>query len=187
MLSQIARIYQNGVSKYPYLAQGIQTAVLMSTGDIIAQKVVEKKASIDYKRNGNFLLIGFVGGLGLRKWYGFLSNSIKGNNKAIIAVKKVGVDQLVFAPIFIGVFISAVGMLQGSKPNEIKKKLEREYPDILKANYKIWPAVQLINFAFVPLNYQVVLVQVIAILWNTYISFKTNENTSPNGDYNARL
>ncbi|KAG5682292.1 hypothetical protein PVAND_011652 [Polypedilum vanderplanki] len=56
MLSQIARIYQNGVSKYPYLAQGIQTAALISTGDIIAQKVVQKKASIDYKRYCNFIV-----------------------------------------------------------------------------------------------------------------------------------
>lgn len=48
------------------------------------------------------------------------------------------VDQLVFAPAFIGVLIGSIGLLQGNKPTDVKKKLEREFPDILKANYKLW-------------------------------------------------
>lgn len=64
--------------------------------------------------------------------------------------------------------------MQGNKPSEVRKKLEREYPEILVANYKLWPAIQLLNFYFVPLNYQVVLVQIIAVMWNTYICFKTS-------------
>lgn len=120
-------------------------------------------------------MIGFAGGLGLRKWYGVLNNTFsKSSNKTANAIKKMAMDQIVFAPIFIGVLISAIGSLQGNTPAQIKGKLEREYPDILRNNYKLWPAVQLINFTFVPLNYQVLLVQIVAVLWNTYISFATN-------------
>ena len=41
-------------------------------------------------RSSNFLLIGFVGGLGLRKWYGALNTTFnKSANKSINAVQKV--------------------------------------------------------------------------------------------------
>jgi hypothetical protein len=48
------------------------------------------------------------------------------------------VDQLLFAPVFIGVLIGSIGLLQGNKPNDVRKKLQREFPEILTANYKLW-------------------------------------------------
>ncbi|XP_070500048.1 mitochondrial inner membrane protein Mpv17 [Chironomus tepperi] len=182
LFCRIGRTYQRNVAKYPYTFQGVQSSILMATGDYIAQKFVENKKELDYKRSANFLLIGFCGGLGLRKWYGALNSTFQGSNKTVCTIKKVAVDQLVFAPVFIGTLISSIGLLQGKKPIEIKTKLEAEFADILKANYKLWPAVQLMNFAFVPLNYQVVVVQIVAVLWNTYVSFKTNNSSTTNID-----
>jgi hypothetical protein len=46
----LLRGYQRGVTKFPYIAQGLQSSVLMATGDAIAQICVEKKSQLDYKR-----------------------------------------------------------------------------------------------------------------------------------------
>lgn len=38
------------------------------------------------------------------------------------------------------------------------------------ANYKLWPAVQCVNFCLIPLNYQLLFVNVIAIGWTAFLS-----------------
>ena len=51
---------------------------------------------------------------------------------------KVGVDQLVFAPIFLVTFISTMGTLNGETMDKIKKKLEQDYFNVLTTNWKVW-------------------------------------------------
>ncbi len=53
------------------------------------------------------------------------------------AVTKVCMDQLLFAPIFQGTFITSLGVLQGKDRKAINDKLRREYKDVLFANWKV--------------------------------------------------
>lgn len=92
------------------------------------------------------------------------------------AVKKVAADQLIFAPGFLVIFITALTLLNGGNMRTIKNKLDLEYTDIILTNWTIWPAVQTINFYFMPLKYQVLLVQSVAVFWNTYLSWKTQRD-----------
>ena len=96
------RIYQRLLTSYPILMQSVQSGLLMGTGDVIAQKYVEKKYDLDLVRTIKFGSIGFfIGGPGLRAWYGILDKAVKGKTKSIVTLKKVGLDQIVFAPIFL--------------------------------------------------------------------------------------
>ena len=42
------------------------------------------------------------------------------------------------------------------------------------ADWVVWPPLQLVNFTFVPVRYQVLYVNVCNLLWNTFLSFMAN-------------
>ncbi|XP_063979543.1 protein Mpv17 [Diachasmimorpha longicaudata] len=177
-MSGLLNLYRNLLRKYPLRMQAIQAGALMALGDQIAQNFVEKRKfqDVDYIRTAKFYAIGFcIGGPATYTWYGILDKYI-GSKGGVVAMKKVACDQLFFAPCFIGVLLSSVGFMQGNDINSIREKLREEYLEILRNNYKVWPMVQMVNFAFVPLQYQVLVVQSVAVLWNSYVSYRTNRD-----------
>lgn len=108
-------------------------------------------------------------------WYGVL-NKYVGSSGKVTVLKKVFLDQCVFAPTFVCTFLITVGITQSKNWDRIKQDIGFNYSDILITNYYIWPWVQILNFYYVPLQYQVLLVQMVALFWNTYLAWKTNKN-----------
>lgn len=63
-MTTIWRVYQKTLVKYPILIQAAQSGVLMGTGDLIAQSIVEKKPfeNINWLRTAQFASVGlFIG------------------------------------------------------------------------------------------------------------------------------
>ena len=111
---------------------------------------------------------GCVFGPAATTWFGILQRHVvlRSANATILA--RVACDQLLFAPTFIGVFLSSMAVLEGGSPRE---KLRKNYFNALRANYMIWPFVQGVNFKLVPLEHRVLFVNVISIGWNCYLSY----------------
>lgn len=108
----------------------------------------------------------------MRFWYGILAKHI-GRTGKTVALKKVFFDQVFFAPCILCVILIAIAVLKGKNVEAVKEELKLNYLDVLITSYTIWPFVQIFNFYFVPLHYQVLLVQTVALFWNTYLSWKT--------------
>ncbi|XP_044147584.1 protein Mpv17 [Bufo gargarizans] len=176
-MASLWRSYQRLLSLHPWKVQIITAGSLVGVGDVISQQLVERKGlrGHSFKRTVKMMGIGFcfvgpiVGG-----WYKVLDGLIPGSSKSV-AVKKMLLDQGGFAPCFLGCFLTIVGSLNGLSKEEIWNKLKRDYKDALIANYYIWPAVQIANFYFIPLHYRLAVVQVVAIIWNSYLSWKANQ------------
>merc|ERR1712029_904772 len=148
----------------------------MGAGDVIAQVAVEKKSADQFElsRVGRFFIMGScVVCPCVRSWYLVLEKIVKlqGTRGALT---KMVLDQGLFAPSFLCVFVTAASTLQGLPLSEIRKSLETNYIDIVTTNWKIWPATQLANFYFVPFKHRLLVVNIVALFWNTYLAYKTN-------------
>ncbi|CAH0600551.1 unnamed protein product [Chrysodeixis includens] len=173
---RLFRMYQDVLRRRPYLVQAVQTSVLMAAGDVIAQTGIEKipLTSLDISRTIRFSSIGFfVIGPTFRVWYGILAKYVGSGGSPTVTIKKVLMDQLLFAPFILFVLLALIATLKGKNLQEVKEELRLNYKDVLLTSYTIWPWVQICNFYLVPLQYQVLLVQTIALFWNTYLSWKT--------------
>lgn len=105
-------------------------------------------------------------------WFNFLARRVNPSNPRLTTISRVACDQLGFAPIMIGVFLSSMATMEG---HSAKQKLETTWWPALKANWMIWPAVQFINFTFLPLQYRLFFANVISIGWNSYLSWVNNQ------------
>ncbi|CAL8073337.1 unnamed protein product [Orchesella dallaii] len=175
VFSRIARRLKGS----PVFIASLQAGGLMSVGDGISQTMVEKKDKFDVGRNIRFGLLGLcIIGPTLRTWYGILDRRINIQaSKLRTAVVKMAVDQGIFAPIFIGNFLGINSLTQGNSLSQMKNDVSKNFKDVVISNYKLWPAVQLISFSVVPLQYRVLFVQSVAVFWNTYLSWKTNSES----------
>jgi len=150
--------------------------VLVGAGDVIAQQAVEKKGkSHDVMRTAKMTVMGLcVLGPGLRTWYLILDRVVKGAGTSA-AVKKMLMDQTLWAPSFLAMFFCLVGAMNGKEVEEIKDKFRSDYIDAMKINYMIWPAVQIVNFKFVPMQHRVIVVNIVALFWNTYLAYTSHK------------
>lgn len=58
ILSKFGRYYKRLLSRHPILTQSVQTGLLMASGDVIAQKIIEKKYKLEYLRTAQFFALG---------------------------------------------------------------------------------------------------------------------------------
>ncbi|XP_068928178.1 protein Mpv17 isoform X1 [Petaurus breviceps papuanus] len=172
------RAYHQALAAHPWKVQIITSGSLVGIGDIISQQLIEKRGLEKHQvhRTLTMALIGcgYVGPV-VGGWYRALDRLIPGNTK-MDALKKMVVDQGVFAPCFFGCLLPLIGISNGLSVKDNWAKVRRDYLDVLITNYYVWPAVQLANFYLIPLIYRLAFVQCVAVFWNTYLSWKSHHS-----------
>lgn len=107
-------------------------------------------------------------------WFKFLQNHVVLKNKNLEMAARVAADQCIVAPLNLGLFLTTMSVLEGTDP---KKKIEANYSTALQKNYMIWPAVQAVNFKLVPLEHRVLVVNIVSLGWNCYLSYLNGRST----------
>ncbi|CAG2102738.1 unnamed protein product [Medioppia subpectinata] len=94
MLMRVFAVYNRLLKAYPLVTQCTTTGVLLGAGDVIAQKVLEKRHDINWKRTAKFAAFGllFIGPV-FRNWILFLER-VYGTSGAFTPIKKVLTEQV---------------------------------------------------------------------------------------------
>ncbi|KAJ5730877.1 uncharacterized protein N7483_005385 [Penicillium malachiteum] len=164
------RWYQAKLAKRPILTASLSSGILFGSGDVLAQQAVDHRGleKHDFARTGRMALYGgAVFGPVATAWYRILQRHIVLKSTLGTAAARVAADQIVFAPTQLTVFLSAMAIMEGSDPIE---KWRHSFVPSYKANLLVWPFVQAVNFTFVPLELRVLVVNLVSLGWNCFLS-----------------
>ncbi|CAM9317232.1 unnamed protein product [Chrysoparadoxa australica] len=175
----------------PLQTKMITSAVISGLGDYLSQALAAGSLvfQLDYKR---LLAFAATGGLWLAPfivfWFAKLeslptsegstadSGTILGRLKG--ASSMVVVDQIVGSPIanggYVLVYAWTGALLAGGQPIaaffQAVHHLRNLFLPTLLASYRIWPAANMINFAFVPKHLRMLYLNLVGLFWNVILS-----------------
>lgn len=163
--------YSHWLNTYPLLTKAISSAAIVASGDVFAQLVVERSEEFSFRR---LLTMGIMGGViigpVLHVWYNVL-NKVFVAQTTMGAVTRMAADQAIFAPLFIPVIFGFMFGVEG-RWDQLPDHLRNHWWDTTLTNWTLWIPAQFITFRFVPASFQVIFVNIVALGWNTYISWK---------------
>lgn len=115
-----------------------------------------------------FLVGALLTGPMFHYFYAYLESTIPSISRRNV-ILQVLVDQLIMDPIWLALFLPALSILEGEK--DILKGFGRQYKDGLKTAWAIFPLVQVVNFAVVPLQYRILVINVVDLLVTSVLSW----------------
>ncbi|KAD4384818.1 hypothetical protein R6Q59_011032 [Mikania micrantha] len=184
--------YKNCLAVHPVKTQIISSGLIWGLGDLAAQAVTSSTAakkkhmflsdddrdlSINWRRVVATSLFGmtFVGPIG-HYWYEgldrFLQYRIKYPPKSMrFVAMKVVLDGVIFGPVDLLVFFAYMGIVSGKNLTQVNEEVKRDFLPALIVEGGIWPIVQVVNFRFVPVRYQLLYVNLFCLLDSCFLSW----------------
>ncbi|KAK9697682.1 hypothetical protein RND81_08G053700 [Saponaria officinalis] len=133
--------------------------------------------AINWKRTAitSIFGLGFVGPVG-HFWYEGLDRFIrlklqlKPKTRRIVATK-VAADGIIFGPFDLFVFFSYMGLASGKKIAQVKEDVRRDFLPALILEGGAWPVLQVVNFRYIPVKYQLLYVNTFCLLDSAFLSW----------------
>ena len=121
-----------------------------------------KPPPFDFERTVRFMSYAFLMSPLQHWWFGRLAKWFPlqgGAGATLSALKRVAFDQLLFAPCGLACFFTFMTVAEGGGKRAVARKFQDVYIPALKANYIVWPAVQILNFRVMPIQFQIVSIE----------------------------
>nr|CAD1843361.1 unnamed protein product [Ananas comosus var. bracteatus] len=137
----------------------------------------DKEFKINWKRVGITSMFGFafVGPVG-HFWYEYLDRVIRYRfhlqpKSVKFVAAKLTADGLLFGPWDLLIFFSYMGFASGRSVEQVKEDVKRDFVPALILGGGVWPIVQIANFRFVPVRYQLLYVNFFCLLDSAFLSW----------------
>ena len=177
-------IYSDLLKQKPLITKSLTSCATNAFSDVLCQKLIittkeEEKdistsASIDKERLGQAAVTGLIwSGPITHYWYKILFE------KLTIAIKdpiiglavQILLDSIIFSPITVSGYFTLRSIMEGSGMEGIKDKLSTRLVKTVLGAWKFWPAANIINFGFIPLEFRVLYMNVLSVFWSFYLTY----------------
>jgi len=172
-------LYEQRLHTQPLITKAVTSAAVGASGDLTCQLCFERRAEVSWWRLGTFtFLSGVLVAPVLHRWYSYLHRHFPGESAGTVA-RRLLLDQLLFAPCFIPTFMVSLHTLEGEAA-PLRKAQHQWWPAVC-ANWQLWVPAQVINFRFVPVPWQVLFANGVALVWNVYLSAASHHGGGEDG------
>ncbi|KAL4333149.1 hypothetical protein GQ457_07G040390 [Hibiscus cannabinus] len=98
---------------------------------------------------------------------------------ASFVAAKVAMDGILFSPVDLLLFFSYMGLSTGKSVPQVKEDVKRDFLPALILEGGIWPIVQIANFRYIPVRYQLLYVNIFCLLDCALLSWIEQQNDAP--------
>jgi len=176
--------------RHPFAFAILVTTVKTGAADLLVQKYVEGRETIDWKRNMVFLSFG-VTYMGAWQYLLFVKimprlvpgaeefarKSIRDKLADSAGIRGLLIQNFVENGVnnpllYFPIFYTIKELLEGGDLSVGMKKYRAHFWEDLTAIWSVWIPAQFINFAFSPLWFRVPFVAIVSAGWTSFVSFK---------------
>jgi len=184
--------YSKKLDTHPILTKCITGGFISSIGSVLAQVIEHQQEQQQHEKNNSnkksqqqpfqvdivqvsrfaFLNVIFVAPV-LHHWYNVINRAIPGTSFPRV-LQRTFADEFLFSPIYVPAFLSMLWKLEGSSNEDIWKMLKSECPSIIVTEWAMWIPTMIITFRYVPVKFQVMVVNLVGVVWNTFLAYAAN-------------
>eukprot|EP01116_Phalansterium_solitarium_P024131 TRINITY_DN8748_c0_g1_i1.p1 TRINITY_DN8748_c0_g1~~TRINITY_DN8748_c0_g1_i1.p1 ORF type:complete len:193 (+),score=72.28 TRINITY_DN8748_c0_g1_i1:68-646(+) len=190
-LSKIAygwKFYVHMLNALPIPTKAFTAALLTYTGNVITQKVFEKQPRMNQARALKFVVFSLLLTPLSHYWYRFLDQAFpaearkdKDGKKAgfdVSVIKKLAADELLYDPFCLLFFFTVIGLLERQGPGQIVERIKANYWTTQKMSWRVWPLVQLVNFAVVPGALRLPFINIVSFFWGIFLQLQASKKSA---------
>lgn len=184
-------VYLKLVALFPVVTKSILTGATYVIGDMLAQIVqIRRTGEVTLGRSraprssnplllmdpGRYLRSGLVGLVLLGPFAHFYYEGVAHFFDHWPVVLKILMDQTLYLASYNTVYFLVLGLL-GARPFlSVVKKYREDFWSLLCAGWKLWPAIGIITYNFIPREHRVLFVDVVEIAYAAMLSSQSNHS-----------